>query len=224
MAFPVPDVPRSTPITGARIVWLGLVWGMLILLSAISCGLSPLISSGNHPPDSATATVRLVDGRPTTTGTVFIPPSPIPTATEFAALAPETSEVLVYLVALEDNGSNGKLVGCGDSLVPVRRQISLTRNPIVSALNELFAIKEQHIGESGLFNALYQSDLRVESVGVDENGIATVVLTGKAVLGGSCDTPRFIGQIEETVRAVAGVQSANILLNGITIRDALSTR
>lgn len=210
--------------SGARFAWLCLVWGMVIGVSGMACGLSPLPASRTTPYALATATVRQAMDILTATETASLPPSPVPTVTDNAAAAPETSEVLIYLVALEDNGASGKLVGCGDSLVPVKRPIAPTHHAIVAALNELFAIKEQHFGESGLYNALYQSDLRVESVEVDENGIATVVLTGRVMLGGTCDTPRFIGQIEETVRAVTGVQSANILLNGKTINEALSTR
>lgn len=209
--------------SGTRSVWLCLVWGMALLLGSMACGLSPLLASQTTPTVLASATARHAVGS-TMTETVSLPPSPVPTLTDYATKSPETSELLIYLVAVEDNGASGKLVGCGDSLVSVKRHIAPTRYAMVAALTELFAIKEQHYGESGLYNALFQSDLRVESVEVDENGIATVVLTGQVMLGGMCDTPRFIGQIEETILAVAGVQSVNILLNGKPINEALSTR
>ena len=133
-------------------------------------------------------------------------------------------EVTIFLVALEDGGVSGPAVGCGDSLVAVRRPVAPTDRPIQAALNELFAIKEQFFGESGLYTALYQSNLVVESALVDANGTANVALTGQFMLGGTCDTPRFIGQIEQTVLAVPGVNAVNILLNGQTLEEALSTR
>jgi hypothetical protein len=132
--------------------------------------------------------------------------------------------VLIYLVAVGDNGASGKQVGCGDSLVSVRRSIAPTPLAIVAALNELFALKGQYYGESGLYNALYQSNLRVDRAVVDENGAATVVISGQVMLGGACDTPRFKGQIEETILSINGVQSANILLNGKPIDEALSSQ
>jgi hypothetical protein len=133
-------------------------------------------------------------------------------------------EVIIYLVALEDGGASGPAVGCGDSLVAVTRPVAPTDHPIEAALNDLFSIKEQFFGESGLYTALYQSNLVVESVLVDANGAATVALSGQPMLGGTCDTPRVIGQIEQTVLAAPGVSSANILLNGQALEDALSTR
>jgi hypothetical protein len=153
-----------------------------------------------------------------------LPPVSRPTATGAPTAAAEVGEVQIYLVAVGDGGSNGKAVGCGDSLIPVKHQIQATRQPIVFALTELFAIKQQFLGQSGLYNALYQSNLRVESAEVDANGIATVVLTGPVMMGGECDIPRFKGQIEQTILAASGAQSANILLNGKTIDQALSLK
>jgi hypothetical protein len=147
-----------------------------------------------------------------------------PSVTEALLTAPEVGEVQIYLVSVGDGGSSGKAVGCGDSLVPVKRQIQPTRQPIVAALNELFAIKEQFLGQSGLYNSLYQSSLHVESAEVDANGIARVDLTGQVMMGGECDTPRFKGQIEQTILSIGGVQSANIYLNGKTIDQALSLK
>ena len=74
---------------------------------------------------------------------------PQPTVTQTRPPAPQTGEVLIYLVALEDNGASGKPVGCGDSLAPVRRSIAPTPLAIVAALNELFSIKGQYYGEVG---------------------------------------------------------------------------
>lgn len=50
----------------------------------------------------------------------------------------------------------------------------------------LLAIDEQFYGESGLYNALYQSDLQVESAEVDESGTAVVHLSGEYALGDAC--------------------------------------
>jgi hypothetical protein len=70
-------------------------------------------------------------------------------------------------------------VGCGDSAVPAQVEIPPTAGTLKAALTALLSIKDQFYGQSGLYNALYQSDLQVESVSID-NGIASVYLTGGA--------------------------------------------
>ncbi len=211
-----------------RFAWLCLAWSSVFLFGALACDVPVTLELENPTPTflPPTASPTTPPSLPTNT----LPPPPLPPAataptdTQEPTAAPEISEVEIFLVAVGDNGASGKLVGCGDSLVPVRRQIAPTRQPILAALEELFAIKQQTFGQSGLYNALYQSSLHVERAEVDENRIATVVLTGQVRLGGECDTPRFKGQIEQTILSAGGVQSANILLNGKTIDEALSLR
>jgi hypothetical protein len=129
----------------------------------------------------------------------------------------------MYLVALEDDGASGATIGCGDSLVPVRRAVAPTRLPLLAALNELLAQKSEFYGESGLYNALWQSNLRVQTAEI-RDGTATVALVGQVRLGGTCDSPRFQAQIEETIRAASGAETVNVFLNGTPMADALSQR
>lgn len=187
---------------------------MLILsLSALACGLPTTsltpVAPGASPTSPAQATTGVDTPAPGE-------PSQNPGDAVF--------EVTIYLVALEDGGASGPVIGCGDSLVAIQRPVAPTDRPIEAALNELFSIKEQYFGESGLYTALYQSDLAVESVLVDAGGAANVALTGQFMVGGACDTPRFIGQIEQTVLAAPGVSTATILLNGQSLEESLSTR
>ncbi len=124
--------------------------------------------------------------------------------------------VNIYLVALDDNGQSGMKIGCGDSLLPISVQIDTSgsiEQQITDALNKLLSMDEQFDGQSGLYNALYQSDLSVESITLD-NGHATVNLTGSLQVGGVCDEPRVDQQIRQTVLQFDGVDSATILLNG----------
>ncbi len=62
----------------------------------------------------------------------------------------------IYLVALEDAGKSGTAIGCGDSLVAVDVDSADAR----SALEFLLQEKNHLYGQSGLYNSLYQSDLR----------------------------------------------------------------
>jgi len=201
--------------TSRRDAWRLLIALGVVLVAGLACQIP---TSGNQPTVTSLPPTAL----PVSTNTV--PANPAPTNTTSSPGGPEVSEVEIYLIGIGDGGSSGKPVGCGDSLVAIKRPVAPTRQPIVAALNELFTIKQQYFGESGLYTALYQSNLSVDSAQVNANGVATVVLTGQVLLGGTCDTPRFKGQIEETILAVEGVQSANILLNGEPIDEALSQR
>jgi len=123
--------------------------------------------------------------------------------------------VNIYLIS-----TGGGAVGCGDEVVPVLRRIAPTPAPLRAALTELFALKSQTFGESGLYNALYQSDIRVERVAI-VNGRAEVALSGTLRLGGVCDEPRVVAQIESTVRQFSSVTSTAITLNGAPLADAV---
>jgi hypothetical protein len=121
-----------------------------------------------------------------------------------------------YMVLLGDEGANGIPVGCGDSLVDVQIPIWETdslEEQIAATLTVLLSYDERDYGESGYINALYMNDATVESVTV-EDGTATVELSGSIPSGGSCDDPRIVGQLEETVKAFEGIDEAVILLNG----------
>jgi hypothetical protein len=136
--------------------------------------------------------------------------------------AEDVSEVQLYFVALEDNGVSGDPIGCNDSIVPVTVQLDEpSASPIEAALTKLLSIKEQTYGESGFYNALYQSNLVVESATVD-NGLATVYLTGEFAIGGVCDSPRFSNQLEYTVLQFPGVEAVQIFINNTPLIELLS--
>ncbi len=124
--------------------------------------------------------------------------------------------VNIYLVGI---GSGN--VGCGDELVPVARRIAPTTAPLRAALTELFNLKSETIGESGLYNALYQSDVRIDRL-VVENGLATINLSRVIRTNGVCDTPRVVGQIEQTALQFPTVSNVVISLNGVPLAQAIN--
>lgn len=150
-----------------------------------------------------------------------LPPTVQPPAA--TATHPATLRLKVFLIAIGDNGVSGPMVGCGDSAIPVIIDVPYTQGVLRAALENLLARKEQFFGQSGLYNALYQSNLRLEDVSI-QNGVAVIELSGQALLGGECDTPRVIAQLEQTALQFNTVQKVTILLNGRPIRDALSSR
>lgn len=136
---------------------------------------------------------------------------------------PDTLRLKIFLVAIGDNGQSGTLIGCGDSIVPVHIDVPYTQGVLRAALERLLSVKQQFYGESGLYNALYQSDLGITGLKI-EDGTAIIQLSGQAVLGGECDPPRLIAQIEATAQQFSTVQRVSVFLNGESIRSALSSR
>lgn len=132
-----------------------------------------------------------------------------------------TKPLTVYYIATEDNGITGTLVGCGDSLVANTTAPITTSDVVKSSFEQLLAGKDQFIGQSGLYNALYQSDLTFTSSTV-AGGTVTVNLTGTLKLGGECDNPRVQAQLEQTAKTAAGTDAVVINLNGKPLSDSLS--
>ena len=135
----------------------------------------------------------------------------------------KVSKIKIFVIAPEDNGRSGKKVGCGDSVIGIERQIAPTQTPLQAALQELLSIRSRYIGESGLYSALADSNLKVESVEI-KNGQAIIYLTGTYVLGGVCDDPRFEAQLKETAMQFSTVKSVKIYINKKPLEDILSEK
>jgi hypothetical protein len=141
-----------------------------------------------------------------------------------ASAAPDLANF--YLVAIGDNGQSGQLVGCGDSLIPVQVDIgtqTTTEAKISASLSKLFAIHSQYYGESGLYDALYQSNLVVNSVHLDGSR-AVVHISGTIQLGGTCDDPRALGQINATVMQFPGISRVDVVYQGDLLSLTLNGR
>jgi hypothetical protein len=184
--------------------------------------LTPTIAASPTPQVEPTTTVVIPSPTlavPTVTQPQQIPPTQPPPA------SPTDAEqmVKIVLIALEDNGQSGTPVGCGDSAIPINVTIPRTQAVLRAALEKLFSAKQQFYGESGYYNALYQSDLQVAGVTI-EQGKATIRLTGTILLGGTCDAPRVQAQIEQTALQFSTVSEVDVFINEVPIEEFLSTR
>ena len=175
---------------------------------------APTAASTSAPTRMATITATLVL-------------SPVPTVkttpTRTATVAAGMMRVKLYFVAVNDNGATGKKIGCSDSLVAVDREIPATNAPLTAALNTLFSLTDKDYGQSGLYNALYQSKLKIDSAAV-VSAKATINLSGSLVQGGVCDSPRIQAQIEQVALQFSTVKSVAIFLNGKSLQQALSEK
>jgi len=197
---------------------------LFVMLSLAGCGTFEI--GIERPPESTAAL-------PAATASLEPPTSvaPQPAATipeEPPTLVPQNTSdapqmVKIFLIAVDDHGQAGKQVGCGDSVVPVQVPIAPTQGVLKASLEALLALKGQYYGESGLYNALYQSDLHLDNV-VINGGNAIVHLSGILKMGGECDTPRVQAQLEETVMQFSTVSSVSIYINDQVLSDALSLK
>jgi LysM repeat protein len=128
--------------------------------------------------------------------------------------------VKIYLIAVGDNGQSGQKIGCDDSVVPVEVAVAPTRAPLRASLDKLLSIEDQHYGESGLYNALYQSNLWITEATI-LNRHATVRLAGTEMVGGTCDVPRVSAQLQATALQFSTVDSVSIYVNGTLLEDVL---
>src|SRR5215210_422058 len=214
---------------------------LIAMLSLAACGtpegspeptqtLLPTISF-EMPTHTATAVASPTE-KIDPTATVTIPtatvvvPSATPISPAATASIPGTTAdqtVKIVLIALEDNGQSGTLVGCGDSAIPITVTIPPTQGVLRAALEKLFSAKNQLYGESGYYNALYQSDLQVSGVTI-EQGKAIIHLTGSLMLGGVCDAPRVEAQIEQTALQFSTVKEVAVFINDVPLEDVLSLK
>ncbi len=149
------------------------------------------------------------------------PVAPTPTATPSqAGLFTRTN---IYLIAVGDEGRAGDEIGCGDSVVPVEVEIEPTLAPLTAALRRLLAIKDREVADTGLYNALYQSDLTLERVRIVD-GEAIIELSGALVLGGVCDEPRVEAQLAYTALQYRTVDRVSIFINGTPLEELLGER
>jgi len=139
-------------------------------------------------------------------------------------ISPSTTKqtIKIFMIAIDDNGKSGKKIGCGDSVVAVDREILPTQAVLKAAMEQLVSIKDKNYGQSGLYNALYQSSLNVDSVSIDENGKATIKLSGTLQLVGTCEDPRLEAQLRETAMQFPTVKSADIFINDKNLTEIMS--
>jgi hypothetical protein len=129
----------------------------------------------------------------------------------------------IFLVAIDDNGKSGPLIGCGDSLIAVDVQVPQTVAVLRAALNKLLAIKSSTYGQSGLYSALYQSNMEIENLFI-QDGVAYIYLAGELLQGGTCDSPRIEEQLKATALQFSTVQDVKIFINDKPLEAVLSLK
>ena len=172
----------------------------------------------------ASATVGASSDAPEKSQTVA---TPVATGSGAVSSPPGTQDsaapaaLTLYYVAVDDAGGSGEAIGCGDSLVATYTERLSTPDRVREAMERLLADKGQFLGESGLYNALYQSDLSFVRASTEADTV-TVELEGQMQSGGTCDDPRIERQLEQTAAAAAGTGMSVVLVNGVRVEELLS--
>jgi hypothetical protein len=142
-----------------------------------------------------------------------------------------TTTADIFLIAVDDNGQTGTKIGCGDSLVPVNDMVTIpgtatdqqVADSITAALTKLFSMHDMNYGQSGLYNALYRSNLMVDRV-TYTSAATRVALSGTLELGGECDNPRVEAEITQAIVQFTPGVVPTITLNGQILANALSLK
>jgi hypothetical protein len=118
---------------------------------------------------------------------------------------------------------DGRRVGCGDSAVPVEVTLPRRGPALAGSLDALLGMKETYDTRTGFYNALHGSNLevdRIERAGPE----VRVHLKGYLEIGGECDSPRVLAQLNETALQFTDVQRARFYLEGKPLAELLSGR
>lgn len=145
---------------------------------------------------------------------------PVETSVPDGKTTQQATNFEIALVALEDNGQAGDMIGCGDSLVLVNQPLQPGDDQTEAAINYLLGINQEFYGQSGLYDALWQSNLQLTQT-TQQGNTLNVQLSGTTTLSGTCDVPRFKEQLKKTIEQNSGL-TADIYINGQTIDNALS--
>ena len=134
---------------------------------------------------------------------------------------PEQDPISIYLIARDDWGTNGVLLGCSDSGVQVTLARFATGDinaDMAASLSEMFNIRNEFYGQSGLVTAWYDSPMTIESLMVEGNRVE-LNLTGQMNLLGACGDARLEGQLLLNIFQYQSITEAFITLNGTNLKN-----
>ncbi len=228
---PTATLPQFPPVASTQAAPLNTLPPMATFTKA-AVNTPPILTATNAPdstkppaPTLPAPTATVPTPAPTQPPATTVPtkvPTQAPTQVPPTSV-PNAQEAKIFMIAVGDNGDAGNKIGCGDSVVGVIVTLSDPAAPLRSVLEKLLAVKSQYYGQSGLYNALFRSDLQLKSVTI-KNGVADIYLTGSLTLGGVCDNPRVQAQFEETARQFSTVNQVNVYINNKNLLDLLSLK
>jgi hypothetical protein len=134
-------------------------------------------------------------------------------------------ELPLYFVALSGDfppNTTGRDVACQDLLVRTTSVPVQTEDPVASAIGFLLTDEQYSHGDPAVTNSLDPSedDLAYGSHRV-EGDTVVLELTGDLVSRSQCESFRIRAQLNQTAAAAAGVENAEVYVDGVLIEDQL---
>ncbi|MFC0249664.1 hypothetical protein ACFFIO_14255 [Citricoccus parietis] len=160
---------------------------------------------------------------------IFPTSNETPTDQDGAAL-PEANangyaELPLYFVALSGDfppATTGRDVACQDLLVRASSVPVKTEDRVGTAVGFLIDDEQYSHGDPAITNSLDPSeDGLLYSSSRVEGDTVTVELTGDVVTRSQCESFRIRAQLNRTAAAAAGVENAEILVDGVRIEEVL---
>lgn len=112
--------------------------------------------------------------------------------------------------------------GCGGAAAPYEVELGSPSPALGGTVEALLSLGDRSDG-SGFYNALAHSPLKIERM--ERSGSAVrIYLTGYLELGGECDAPRVLSQLNETATQFSDVETAEFFLDGKPLKELLSGR
>jgi hypothetical protein len=153
-----------------------------------------------------------------TTAPATPPETPPPTS---PGPEPTAAPLTIFLVLIGDDGASGEAIGCGDSLVPVTTEPIATDDRLRASILRLLEAPEGEVIDQPYYTAVPGGTLDYVDGRLEPDGTVTVELTGAPLLGGECDDPRIIAQLERTAMFATGASDATVLIDGVPIEEFL---
>lgn len=125
----------------------------------------------------------------------------------------QTYEANIYLIRLNVDE------GCTGEVTPRAIPILSESDPLQVTLNALLAFKSL---DDGVYNALYLSDLTVESIQPGDEGVLVINLVGDLNLEDQCDGQYIEAQLYQTMSQFS--QDTHIFINGQPLQDLISPK
>lgn len=115
-------------------------------------------------------------------------------------------------------GDVAKTIGCNDQLIRIE-----VENCDVS-IEKMILNTVKHRDEQGVYyNSLAMSEISIDRIVLNDSNV-DVYLGGQLLIGGMCDAPRVMSQLQETVLQFEDVDSAVFYINGEELGDFLSEK
>lgn len=132
----------------------------------------------------------------------------------------QTKPLTIYYVAVGYEGEGSDNFGCGDSLVSTTTEDVTFDDQVKATMEHLLANDNKDIGQSGLYNSLYQSDLSFDHANLNGD-VLEVYLIGDVRSGGTCDDPRIHAQLEAAAKTASGAKDVVVYVNNRNLDKVL---